>query len=74
VGDLGQLGRVLIVGGAALLVCGLLFLLLARVLPGGRLPGNIVFSRGPVTCLIPLATSLLLSVILTILLNLWTRR
>jgi hypothetical protein len=74
VGDLGQLGRVLIVGGAALLACGLLLLLLARVLPGGRLPGDIVFSRGSVTCLIPLATSLLLSVILTILLNLWTRR
>jgi len=74
VGDLGQLGRVLIVGGAALLACGLLFLLLARVLPGGRLPGDIVLSRGPVTCLIPLATSLLLSVILTILLNLWSRR
>jgi hypothetical protein len=44
---------VLIVGGAALLVCGLLFLLLARVLPGGRLPGDIVISRGPLTCLFP---------------------
>lgn len=73
-GDLGQLGRVLIVGGAALLVCGLLFVVLARVLPGGRLPGDIVLNRGPVSCFIPLATSLLLSVILTILLNLWTRR
>jgi hypothetical protein len=74
VDDLGQLGRVLVVGGAALLVCGLLLLGLARVLPGGRLPGDIAISRGPVTCLIPLATSLLLSIILTILLNLWTRR
>jgi hypothetical protein len=74
VGDLGQFGRILIVGGAALLACGLLFLLLARVLPGGRLPGDIVIDRGAVSCIFPLATSLLLSVILTILLNLWARR
>jgi len=74
VGDLGQLGRVLIAGGALLLVSGLLFVVLARVLPGGRLPGDIAFSRGPVSCFFPLATCLLLSVILTILLNLWARR
>jgi hypothetical protein len=74
VGDLGQLGRVLVVGGAVLLVCGLLFLLLARVLPGGRLPGDITFSRGQVSCFFPLATCLLLSLVLTILLNLWSRR
>ncbi len=73
-GDLGQAGRVLILGGAALLVAGVLFLLLARALPGGRLPGDIVISRGPVSCFIPLATSILLSIILTILLNLWVRR
>ena len=73
-GDLGQFGRVLILGGAALLVSGLFFLLLARILPGGRLPGDIAISRGPVSCFIPLATSLLLSIILTVLLNLWARR
>ncbi len=73
-GDLGQLGRVLILGGAALLVSGLLFLLLARILPDGRLPGDIAISRGPISCFIPLATSLLVSIVLTILLNLWARR
>ena len=72
--DLGQFGRVLIIGGAALLVSGFLFVLLARVVPGGRLPGDIAISRGPISCFIPLAASLLLSVILTILLNLWARR
>ena len=73
-GDLGQIGRMLIVGGATLLAVGLLFVLLARALPGGRLPGDFVVSRGPLTCIVPLATSLLLSVILTLLLNLWARR
>lgn len=73
-GDLGQLARALIFGGAALVAVGLVLLALARVLPGGRLPGDLSFGRGPVTCFVPLATSLLLSVILTILLNLWARR
>ena len=73
-GDLGQLGRLLLLGGAALLALGAILLLLGRVVPGGRLPGDIVITRGPVSCFIPLATSLLLSLLLTILLNLWLRR
>ena len=73
-GDLGQLGRLLLLGGALLLALGALLVLVGRVAPGGRLPGDIVISRGPVSCFLPLATSLLLSLLLTILLNLWLRR
>jgi hypothetical protein len=74
VGDLGGLGRTLLIGGALLALAGLVLVVLARVVPGGRLPGDIVLTRGPVSCFIPLATSLLLSILLTILLNLWARR
>lgn len=73
-GDLGQLGRLLVIGGALLIVLGVALVLVARFAPGGRLPGDIVVTRGPVTCFIPLVTSLLLSLLLTILLNLWLRR
>ena len=73
-GDLGQLGRVILIGGVALVVVGLGLVALGRLVPGGRLPGDLVLTRGPVTCFVPLATSLLLSVLLTILLNLWARR
>ena len=73
-GDLGHLGRMLLLGGALLLALGALLLVLARLAPGGRLPGDIVITRGPVSCFVPLATSLLLSLLLTILLNLWSRR
>lgn len=73
-GDLSQVGRFLVLGGILLLITGLIVLLLGRFLPGGRLPGDIVITRGPVSCFIPLATSLLLSLLLTILLNLWSRR
>jgi hypothetical protein len=74
VGDLGGLGRLLLIGGATLALAGVVLVVLARVVPGGRLPGDIVLTRGPVSCFIPLATSLLLSILLTILLNLWARR
>jgi hypothetical protein len=73
-GDLSQVGRFLVLGGILLLITGLIVLLLGRFLPGGRLPGDIVITRGPVSCFVPLATSLLLSLLLTILLNLWSRR
>jgi hypothetical protein len=73
-GDLGQLGRVILIGGATLVVVGLVLVALARLVPGGRLPSDFVLTRGPVTCFVPLATSLLLSLLLTILLNLWARR
>lgn len=72
--DLGQVGRLLVIGGAILLVLGALLVALARFVPGGRLPGDLVISRGPLTCFVPLASSILLSVLLTILLNLWLRR
>ena len=72
--DLRQFGRALLIGGAILALVDLCFVMLGRVLPGGRLPGDITITRGPVSCFIPLATSLLLSILLTVLLNLWTRR
>ena len=72
--DFGQLGRFLIIGGALLLVLGAVLVALARLVPGGRLPGDLVITRGPLTCFLPLATSVLLSVLLTILLNFWLRR
>ena len=73
-GDFGQLGRLLIGLGAVLLIFGLALVAFARLAPGGRLTGDLTFTRGPVTCLVPLATSLILSIVLTVLLNLFLRR
>jgi hypothetical protein len=55
-----DLARLLIVGGLVLVVTGLV-LLLARGTPLGRLPGDLVVHRGRFTLYFPLATSLLLS-------------
>ncbi|BDV35696.1 DUF2905 domain-containing protein [Methylocystis iwaonis] len=57
--------RLLILVGIVLIALGLLWLAAER-LGLGRLPGDIVFERGNLRVYIPLATSLLLSVILSL--------
>lgn len=66
--DLGKLliflGALLILGGVVLVAAGRLHL------PIGRLPGDIVYRGKHTVFYFPLATSILLSVVLTILLYL----
>jgi hypothetical protein len=69
----GLLGRLLLVIGVVIAIAGLL-LMAGRSLPFGRLPGDISGSRGGVSFYIPLGTSLVLSVVLTVVLNLFLRR
>lgn len=63
----------LLVVGGVLLVFGLLLTLGARIPGLGRLPGDIVYRKGNATFYFPLATSLFLSLLLTVLLNLFRR-
>jgi hypothetical protein len=67
-------GRLLIVVGAVIVLAGVVVLVAGRIPGLGRLPGDVVVRRGPVTFYFPLATSIVLSVLLTILLNLFWRR
>uniref|UniRef100_A0A831TBH1 DUF2905 domain-containing protein n=1 Tax=Thermorudis peleae TaxID=1382356 RepID=A0A831TBH1_9BACT len=68
------LAKAIIGMGVVLVVIGLLLLLAGRVPYLGRLPGDIIYRRDNVTIYIPLATMLLLSILLTIVLNLFFRR
>ena len=68
-----QLGRILVAVGGVVLVLGVLFLVFGRSNFLGRLPGDITFSNGNFTCIAPIATMLLLSVVLTIILNIVLR-
>jgi hypothetical protein len=64
------LARVLMaMGGILLLAGGLLYLIDRAGLPIGRLPGDIRIGNENFTCFIPLATTLILSIVLTVLLN-----
>jgi hypothetical protein len=58
-------GKLLLVAG--LIIAGIGLLMMAGI-PFGRLPGDIVIRRGNGTFYFPLATSILLSIILTLLL------
>ncbi len=72
-GPLEQLARLLLTAGLALIAVGAVVWLLGRLGAGG-LPGDIVIRRGGLTVYLPLATGLLLSIVLTVLLNLLLRR
>jgi hypothetical protein len=64
------MGKLLFIGG--LLVAGLGLLMMAGI-PFGRLPGDIVIRKGSGTFYFPLATSIVLSIILTLLLSVLRR-
>ncbi|MBI2219101.1 MAG: DUF2905 domain-containing protein [Candidatus Rokubacteria bacterium] len=64
---MGDLGKMLIVLGGALVLIGVLLVVLGRVPGLGRLPGDITIQRGNWTFYFPLATSLIVSLLLTLL-------
>jgi hypothetical protein len=69
-----ELGRGLILLGVLLIVIGGLFLLAGRIPWLGRLPGDIVIERRNFSFYFPLATSVILSLVLSLLFWLFTRR
>ena len=63
------LGKFLILIGVFLILFGLLFTFWDKVPLLGKLPGDIIIQRGDFWFFFPLATSVVISLILTILLN-----
>ena len=69
-----DLGRVLILAGAFAVVLGVVLVLAPRLPWLGRLPGDILIRRDSFTFYFPVVTSLVVSVVVTLLLNLFWRR
>jgi Protein of unknown function (DUF2905) len=65
-----ELGKVLISLGLLLVLAGGLFLVVGRVPYLGRLPGDLAFQRGNFGVYFPIVTCLILSIVLTLALNL----
>jgi hypothetical protein len=63
--------RILIVAGLVLVIAGVL---VSLGVPVGRLPGDITIKRGNVSFYLPLATSIIASIVLTVLFMLLGRR
>jgi hypothetical protein len=67
-------GRWLILAGVVAIVVGIVLLFLPRMPWLGHLPGDIVVRRERYTLYFPLATSIIISIVLTLVLNLFFRR
>lgn len=63
-------GRVLLLFGVVLVLVGGALMLFGRF----HLPGDFTFRSGGVTIHLPIATSIVLSVVLTLVLNFWFRQ
>jgi len=68
--NFSDLGRLLLIAGGAIVLLGLVLLLVGRVPFFGRLPGDISIQRGNTTFFFPIVTCLVLSVVLTVVVNL----
>lgn len=66
---MADFGKLLVFVGGVVVVVGLALMLLGRTnLPLGRLPGDIIYRGKNTTFYFPLATSILLSVVLSLVL------
>jgi hypothetical protein len=66
---MAEMGRMLVILGVALIVIGGIIMLLGRMgLPLGRLPGDILYRGKNSTFYFPLATSIVISVVLSVVL------
>jgi hypothetical protein len=64
------MGKLLVIGGVVLVLLGLLSM---AGFPFFRLPGDFTVRRGPVTFYFPLASSILLSILFTLLMLFFRR-
>jgi Protein of unknown function (DUF2905) len=71
---LNGVGKLLIVLGGLLIIIGAVMVLAGKIPWFGRLPGDIYIERRNFTFVFPLATSILISVILSLVLYLFSRR
>ena len=69
-----ELGRTLLVLGGVVMLVGLALMLVPNVPWLGKLPGDILVKRDRFTVYFPIVTCLVLSVVLTLLVNLFFRR
>jgi len=70
---LGALGKLLILLGVFIILIGLLLLIGEKIPWIGRLPGDFIIRKKNFTLYFPLATSILISIILTLLFALFRK-
>jgi hypothetical protein len=69
-----EIGKTLIIFGVILIGVGLLLIFFNKIPFLGKLPGDILIQRKNFTFYFPIATSILLSIVLSLIFWLWSRR
>ena len=71
--SLTDIGKLLIVFGIILILLGLVFTFAGKIPQLGKLPGDIAIHKKGLDIYFPLATSLIISFLLTIIINIFFR-
>jgi len=71
--SLTDIGKLLIFFGIILILLGLVFTFAGKITHLGRLPGDIAIHKKGLDIYFPLATSLIISLLLTIIINIFFR-
>ena len=71
--ELQSVGRILVIGGAFLIVVGIALLFWDRIPFLGKLPGDIIIKGKNFTFYFPIVTSIILSLILSLILYLFRK-
>lgn len=71
---MADIAKLLIISGLALIFVGAMAMFLSKIPGLGRLPGDIFIQKGNNTFYFPIVTCIIISIILTIILNLWPKK
>jgi len=74
VGELGVFGKILVVFGIIMIVVGGLFMFGSKIPFIGRLPGDITIQKKNFSFYFPITTSIIISIILSFIMWLFSRR
>lgn len=68
------LGKILIFAGIILVLVGIVFVFSNKIPWIGKLPGDIYIQKKNLTLYFPITTSILISIVLSLILMLWSKR
>jgi hypothetical protein len=69
--DTSNLGKILVLFAVIIAIVGFLLIVLGKLPFFGKLPGDVVIRRGNSTFFFPIVTSIVVSIVLTVLINLF---
>ena len=71
--ELANIGKILLIGGGVIAFIGLIIMLVGETGIVGKLPEDIIIQRGDSTFYFPIVTFLIISVVLTLIINIVLR-